>query len=373
MAGLAHAHDRARARQQPVHQRGVGRLGLGVQHGVGHLAEGLGQLLGCRRALLHVALEGREVQREAADLLGAAQLLGIALATIDGALEVGELEGEQHLRGIGVGAGGAVGLALEECLHVALQRCKRGGQRRQIGSLGGALEPLLDLALQGIEPLGQTAGVGTQARELAVEAGDAGSRQLGGVACRLFQIGNLARQRHHLRRLGSRIGGGRRPQRLLQLGEPGHQLGRKLRRGADLGIECLGLAGELCLRLAQRADRASHLLDPGAQAGAGTRPEPAFQIRDAPHQVAHLLRLRRRPVRSHQLHARSARRWRPVRRRPDARATEPPARALRSMTEPSRRLPPSARPGRAGPAFLGSSVDGLGLRLRLRLGLRGGS
>ena len=81
---------------------------------------------------------------------------------------------------------------------------------------------------------------------------------------------------------------------------------------ADLGIERLGLAGELGLRLAQRADRACHLLDAGAQAGAGARAERALEIREAPRQVADLLRRAPAAGRASSAAWRPARRWRPA-------------------------------------------------------------
>ena len=149
MTGLAHAHDRGRPRQQPVQEAGIGPLGFRIQHGVGRLGERFDQLRSRRHALQHVTLQRREVERPA-DFFRARQLVGIALAAIDGTLEVGKLQRQHDTRGIGV----AVGLAGEDGLQLPLQRGEPAGERAKVGGLGGAPQPLLDFALEAVETLG---------------------------------------------------------------------------------------------------------------------------------------------------------------------------------------------------------------------------
>ncbi len=78
----------------------------------------------------------REVDDGAGDLARLRQLRRIRLAAVDGALQVGELEGEHDA----LGGGAAVALALDDALHILLQRCElvveRGNGRGDILGLG---------------------------------------------------------------------------------------------------------------------------------------------------------------------------------------------------------------------------------------------
>ena len=112
VSGLAHAHDRAGAGHQTVEHGGVGGLGFRIDGGVGDAAEILGERRQRRRAFQAVALQRREIERRAGDLAHGVELGGVAVAAIHGALEVGDLQREQHARGIA----GALALALEEAL-----------------------------------------------------------------------------------------------------------------------------------------------------------------------------------------------------------------------------------------------------------------
>ena len=118
VVGFAHANDRRSAGEQPVDDRGIRRLFLGVDDLEGDRLELAAQLGWRRYAFEGEALERREIDVGSSDLASLFQLGRVGATAVDGALEVGELERKHDA----LGRRFAVAFALDHALHVLLQR-----------------------------------------------------------------------------------------------------------------------------------------------------------------------------------------------------------------------------------------------------------
>ena len=148
LADLAHPDHRFGAGQQPIEHGAVARRLVGVDHPERGRLEILLQLGERRHALVGVALKRRQIDARAGKLAGVGKLAGKTVAAIDGALQARKLQRQHDALGRGL----AVGLALDDALHVPLQARELAGERRHdAGNVlgpGEGREPRVDLGLQ---------------------------------------------------------------------------------------------------------------------------------------------------------------------------------------------------------------------------------
>ena len=205
VARLAHAHDRLGAGEQAVDDRGVGGLLFGVDDLEGDRLELRAQLGRRRHAVEGEALERREVDVGAGHLARLLQLGRVGVAAVDGALQVGELQ-RQH---DALGGGAAIALALDDALHVLLQRRQLAADRLDGGGdilgLGEGGEARIEIGLEALELLLRGLEAGRRAVAVGLQGGEPG-RHLGalGLQGRELAVHALRARARGLARLGGR-------------------------------------------------------------------------------------------------------------------------------------------------------------------------
>jgi hypothetical protein len=157
---------------------------------MGEAAEVLAERGQRRNALEAVALERGEIDAVARRLAHRLQLSGVAVASIHGPLQVGDLQRQQHAPGIG----DALALGLEERLQVLLEHAKLGEHGGQLLGPGDALEAALDVRLQGLDALAEARRLALERSNVSIDAGRAGLGRLAGPICQLLDVGELGRQ-----------------------------------------------------------------------------------------------------------------------------------------------------------------------------------